>query len=221
MIYRFFSSKIPFFGLMTQRNLITTSYTFNIIPGDLPLITRNGIEYSCTEKFRSNFNANVADVWLIYQTPRKETWNVEIISRTFVSKIEPDLLERFASSDEDLVKYYAFNRDTIVKSGGKFSGDVPFTVEGPYFPGLLNSCNGDSALHLTSQYYIPNKTRKVLSSVLGVSGSQLRKISDSGILSLQNKSQLAKPFGKGCTVELDFPGLKQYLDLAPIIRPHS
>lgn len=221
MRHRFFSSNILLFNsmtrrhLMTQRNLVTPSYTFDIIPRALPLITRNGIQYTCTEKFRANSNGRYIDVWLIYKTPDKKTWNVEIISRGYVSNIEPSIFDGFLCNDEELAKFYAFDRDTIVKSGGRFSGDVSFTVEGPDFPELINSCDGSNALHLSSQYYIPNKARNVLSSVIGVSGSQLKKLCDSKTISLPDKISLAKPFGKGFEVLIKFPELKQYLSDRP------
>lgn len=74
------------------------TYLWEITPESVPVVIHNcpkcsnSSEYKCSGNFRVNANQSTIDVWLIYQCSKcKNTWNMEILSRTNVKTIDNEL----------------------------------------------------------------------------------------------------------------------------------
>lgn len=184
--------------------MFPVNFIYKVIPLELPIVTRNGVGYRCTEKFRTNFNGALGDVWLIYQTLKKQTWNLTIVSRKKVAEFNKNnILDQFAQNDLDTVWKYAFDHNFILNNGGQLKDGVQFTLEGPPVSEILASDLDKAELHISSEFYIPNKTRRILSEVLGISGSSAESFYKQGGFELLNNTRANRSLGKGCVVSLD------------------
>jgi hypothetical protein len=85
-------------------------------PAELPVVRRHcagcgeSREFVCSERFRSNAQKKVLDIWLLYRCSHcAEVWKYPIVSRRRVSDFDPRLHAAFESNDSGTVWRYAFD----------------------------------------------------------------------------------------------------------------
>jgi hypothetical protein len=184
--------------------------SYQVVPLALPSVLRNGILYTCTEKFRCNFNGNLGDVRLVYQDKDKRTWNMEIFSRKSVKELQlTNLFDKFANNDEEMVQRYAFDHENISKNGGSFLEELPFSIKGPSVQELLGYSN-DVTLKIYSDCYLPVKNRKIFSDILDLPNTKLLDYYKQGGFSLPRSIQLNRRFMKGCELVMNIEKFKNY-----------
>lgn len=108
---------------------------WRILPESTPKILRNCSRceekrhFSCSEKFRVNANKKIIDVWLIYKCDACEaTFNLPIVSRKSIAKINKEMFKKFLENDVDLAWKYAFSAGQWLK-GIQMNWQIEFSVE--------------------------------------------------------------------------------------------
>lgn len=95
---------------------------WTVVPLSIPKLIKNCSRCShnrfvSSNKFRVNANKKVIDIWLIYKCIHCDyTFNLPIITRTSVSKLNQDVLERFQVNDEAFAWQYGFKADRLQHS---------------------------------------------------------------------------------------------------------
>ena len=135
-----------------------------------------------TKKFRVNANGNKLDVWLIYQCENcKHTLNLTIYERQKVSAISKEEYWRFLSNDEQLAEMYGKNMQFFRKN----KADIDFERLDYDFVKLHEkgeSCGTEEQIEVTihNPYQLKIRSEKQIAAVLGMSGSQVKKLMEQG-----------------------------------------
>ena len=170
------------------------TYIWEIIPLNQPSVLRycpkcgNSSEYESSDCFRVNANQNLIDVWLIYQCKRcKNTWNMEIISRTNASTIEKELYMKFLKNDKELAKQFAFDLSIHIKNKTVLCYEgVTYEISGQRFS--LLEVNTPIEIKLITEFPVELRLDKVISRQLGISREQVKKLVKEGkILTAKTK----------------------------------
>lgn len=135
-----------------------------------------------TKKFRVNANGNKLDVWLIYQCENcKHTFNLTIYERQKVSAISKEEYRSFLSNDEQLAEMYGKNMQFFRKN----KADIDFERLDYDFVKLhetSKSCGPEEQIEVTiyNPYQLKIRPEKQIAAVLGLSGSQVKKLMEQG-----------------------------------------
>lgn len=81
--------------------------------------------FTCSDRFRTNSNGKLVDIWLIYRCRRCDaTKNITVIERTRVRDVSRDLLRAAERNDPAMARRLARNIDLLRRSGAAVnSGD--------------------------------------------------------------------------------------------------
>lgn len=108
---------------------------WRVIPKSTPKILKRcprceeNKRFSSSDKFRVNANKKIIDVWLIYKCEIcDDTFNVPIVSRKSVSKINKDLFKKFLENDRELAWQYAFSVGQMLK-GAQLDWEIVFEIQ--------------------------------------------------------------------------------------------
>lgn len=162
--------------------------TWNVSPAGYQLISKRCP--SCHEQqdftpsgaFRVNSQKKVLDIWSIYKCVRcAYTWNISLFSRVSVSKINPQLYERFISNDRFAVQYYSHDLQVLRRNSAMLSGMPEFVVEERWRISLLRASRIRVSITLERTFQV--SLLAVLRRQLRLSGSEIRKRLDSGDIS--------------------------------------
>ena len=154
--------------------------TWRIVPQNLPCVIRHcskcnrKMSFYCSQKFRVNSNQLRADIWLIYKCSKCDTtWKLTLMRGIKPADLSADLFEKFTNNDADLAKKYAFDRQLLKQNDCKidYSG-VDYHVEG------LEQLKISSHVSIQSEYFFDLKLSALLSNILNVSVSSIRKLVD-------------------------------------------
>lgn len=169
--------------------------TYEIIPLKTPYVIRNcskckrDTEFYCSEKFRVNANQKMVDVWIIYNCIHCEgTWNYPILSRVHVSKINPNLYQKFMNNHNETAWYYAFQIHHLRKLCKDVDTNVCYDLRMERFESKFN----DLTIRINCNYDLDLRIDKVLAEILGVSRSNLKKLEIDGRLNLNPNISMKK-----------------------------
>ncbi|HEV2524222.1 MAG TPA: DUF1062 domain-containing protein [Gammaproteobacteria bacterium] len=180
---------------------------WHVVPTSTPKIIRkcsrcDRDRFYSSDKFRVNANKKLIDVWLIYKCVHCDaTLNLPIISRTPITKIEEDLLNRLQSNDTALCWQYAF--DASLFQGMKMDWDIDIviqteTLDNPIVCEPLDKIQ----IQVKSQYNLKIPIFSVLRVKMQMSRSQLEKLQCNKALEVFNlKGEplvLKNSLGSGC-----------------------
>lgn len=77
-------------------------------------------EHGSSGQFRVNAQGKSLDIWLIYKCSVCEsTWNAAVFSRVNPKSLNPELLERFCTNEEELARTYAMDLNFLRRNGGE------------------------------------------------------------------------------------------------------
>ncbi|MDE6750695.1 MAG: DUF1062 domain-containing protein [Lachnospiraceae bacterium] len=135
-----------------------------------------------TKKFRVNANGNKLDVWLIYQCENcKHTLNLTIYERQKVSAISKEEYQSFLCNDEQLAEMYGKSMQFFRKN----KADIDFERLDYDFVKLhetSKNCGPEEQIEVTihNPYQLNIRPEKQIAAVLGLSGSQVKKLMEQG-----------------------------------------
>ena len=85
--------------------------------------------FTCSERFRTNTNGKLADIWLIYRCRRCEaTKNITVVERTPVRKLPHDLLEAAEGNDAVIARRLARNVELLRRAGASVHEGDAWTI---------------------------------------------------------------------------------------------
>jgi hypothetical protein len=204
---------------MTRENLFSLSslqtnvkYVWTVIPKTTPKVIRKCSrceqdKFCSSDKFRINANKKRIDVWLIYKCIHCEfTFNLPIIARTAVSKIEDDLLSRLYTNDTTLCWQYAFDAN-FFQNSIKIDWDIGFDFQ-EQCPNNREAFGSETKIQILvqSEYNLRIPIFSILRSKMQLSRSQLEKLLNSTALEVFNANgdllNLKTNLGKGCILKV-------------------
>lgn len=142
-------------------------------------------EFVCSERFRVNTNAKLADIWLIYRCARCDsTKNLTIVERKPVTKIDPSLFDAALANDPVLARRFARDPNVLRSAGVR-------VLRGDCFA-LSEVARGASRVQLHFAEPLLVRLDDVLSNGLDVSRTQLRALDASGRLHLHPPAPLSR-----------------------------
>ncbi len=161
---------------------------YEIVPKDSFMVIRGcpkcgrKTHFKNTKKFRVNANGNKLDIWLIYQCEEcKHTFNLSIYERQKVSSIPKEEYQRFLGNEEQFAEMLGKNMQLFRKN----KADIDFERIDYEFVKLHEtmeySDSGEQiivAIH--NPYQLKIRLEKQIAGVLGLSGSQVKKLIEQG-----------------------------------------
>ncbi|MBQ8597736.1 MAG: DUF1062 domain-containing protein [Lachnospiraceae bacterium] len=147
-----------------------------------------------TGNFRVNANGSRIDVWLIYQCEKcKHTYNLTVYERTKPGKIPKQLYLDFLANDDKTALKYGTDKELFAGNRAEVDMEsLDYTIE------MLKEENGEEAreklkgrnvqaflrkrdgvynkLIIYNPYGLPIKADKVLSEILEISRTQVKKL---------------------------------------------
>ncbi len=125
--------------------------------------------------FRINAQKKLLDIWSIYKCAQcGSTWNVEILSRIHVNKIDPHLYERFLLNDPVTVMRYSFDDKILSKNKAEIAAPPDFTVDGDEFS--FSKTNRLIRINIIFTYPIRIKLMSILAKKLSLSRNNLIRL---------------------------------------------
>ena len=158
-------------------------------------------KFLSTGNFRVNANGNQIDVWLIYQCEKcKHTYNLTIYERTRPSKIPKELYLKFLSNNTETALEYGVSKEVFGKNKAQADWDeIEYTIEpveksrqvshneADREAGIAGKRNNvqiylwkkdgcEEKLIIHNPYGIPVRMDKILSEILQLSRTQIKKL---------------------------------------------
>ncbi len=141
-----------------------------------------------TGRFRVNANGNRLDVWLIYQCEKcKHTLNLSIYERVDKRKIPSEEYQLFLKNDEALADEYGRNAGFFKKNRVEVDWEnIPYSIQrmcsqtrecGEQFT-LENPDTPGRTIIVHNPHDIKIRQEKIVSAVLGISRSAVKKMMD-------------------------------------------
>jgi hypothetical protein len=142
-------------------------------------------EFVCSERFRMNTHAKLADIWLIYRCARCDaTKNLTIVERRPVTRISPSLVDAAMRNDPVAARRFARDLHLLRRAGVQvLRGDRVSLSE-------VARSSRRVQLHFAEPLLV--RLDDVLSQALGVSRRQLRTLDASGRLRLHPPAPLSR-----------------------------
>jgi len=142
-------------------------------------------EFVCSERFRINTNAKLADIWLIYRCARcGTTKNLTIVERKAVTKIGGALFDAAMTNDPVAARRFARDPSLLRRAGVQMRCGDRFS--------LSEIARNARCLQLHFAEPLLVRLDHVLSEALGISRSQLRALHASGRLHLRPPAPLSR-----------------------------
>jgi hypothetical protein len=190
-------------------------YAWDIIPTETPIIEKkcgrcDNNQFICSEKFRINSNKKMSDVWLIYKcTHCHSTWNMDILTRVNLSRIDPSLFSLFQENNVDLAWQYAFDKSIHQMNKVRANGNVEIDIIDSA-KNIFHSNEKQATISIHSKYPLAIPIRKILKQKLGLSTNQLDQAYRSGafVINHDKNNDLSKKVGFGCILEVNVEMIK-------------
>lgn len=172
-------------------------------PIELPVVWRHcagcrgSRAFICSERFRSNAQKKVLDVWLLYRCSDCDgVWKYPIVSRRRVTDIDPGLRAAFESNDLGTVWRYAFDLAALRLHVARIELSERLCIERRVEKG--NGRVGD-VIRFESPLPCALRLERLLASQLPLSRSELQRRFESGELLLEpaHPGGLRKPVRDG------------------------
>nr|WP_218627032.1 DUF1062 domain-containing protein [Sodalis sp. dw_96] len=145
--------------------------------------------------FRVNAQKKVLDIWSIYKCEICEyTWNIDIVSRVNISRIDQALYERFLANDQEEICRRAFDYNALMRTNNVLGPPPDFDVDGheiTAFPGTPRL-----EVDIQLQYPIQVRLVAILAKKLNLSRSRIVNLVDAGTItgvSSRDLNRKAKP----------------------------
>lgn len=161
-----------------------TKVEYEIIPKESYKVIRNCPKCGCkttflnTNNFRINANGNQVDVWLIYQCDKcKHTYNLSIYERVKPSSIKSDEYKRFLANDVELAWEYGNSKNLFIKNKAEID------YENIYYDISIIKQEIDktnNSITIKNPYELKVRLDKVLSEILGLTRSQVKRLVKEG-----------------------------------------
>ena len=161
-------------------------------------------KFICSERFRMNTNAKLADIWLIYRCAVCDsTKNLTIVGRMPVAKISPSLVDAALTNDSVAARRFARDLHLLRSAGARvLEGDRISLSEAVAGAGCVR-------LHFAEPLLV--RLDHVISEAFGLSRSQLRAIDTSGGLRLDPPAPLSRlRLAMTTTVALDLESCTEF-----------
>ena len=125
--------------------------------------------------FRINAQKKLLDIWSIYKCVQCDcTWNLEILSRIHVNKIDPHLYECFLRNDTVTVMRYSFDDEVLSKNKAEIAAPPEFIVDGDEFS--FSAPNHLIRIKIVCIYPIRVKLIAILTKKLSLSCNNLIRL---------------------------------------------
>lgn len=170
-------------------------YTWLIEPVNTPFIRKKCSKcncstlFYCSNKFRLNSQKKYIDVWLIYRCEDCDTtYNLTILSRTKPHLIDKELYRKFSENDESLAWKYTFDRDILRRNNVEpdFSNfEYNIMHESILLSDIPNMKVDRIDFRVQIEYHLPIRLDTIIRKCLGISTSQLDRMLDIGLITMQ------------------------------------
>nr|WP_175428925.1 DUF1062 domain-containing protein [Azospirillum argentinense] len=156
--------------------------------------------------FRVNAQKKSIDVWHIYKCEQCSfTWNIEIISRTNRSSIDPVMYDRFLRNDPEESRRQEFNYSLLSRLRAELGQTPDFTVDGPG----LKEFGPVSAVHvrLGFEFLLPVRLMNVVTQKLMLSRRRLTLLIDAGRFRGLSRDDLQRKVNRCYDFEFEAPAV--------------
>jgi hypothetical protein len=187
---------------------------WTVLPLSTPSIIRKcprckSTLFESSDKFRVNASKKIIDVWLIYKCRECDfSWNLTVLSRTSVNKIDRDLFRAFQDNDLALAWRYAFD-PARMQAGVQSDWNMGFDIQLQEIERIHVPAEGQRPrmrLQIHSEYFLKIPIVRILRQQWELSRSQLEKMYRAGDLVLYNLQgetlKLNAHLGKRATIEI-------------------
>jgi hypothetical protein len=131
--------------------------------------------------FRVNAQKKILDIWSIYKCEICEyTWNIDIVSRVNISKIDQALYERFLSNDQEEICRRAFDYNALLRANNVLGPPPDFDVDGDDLTAFAGT--PQLSVDIKLQYPIPVRLVTILAKKLNLSRSHIVNLMEAGMI---------------------------------------
>lgn len=170
------------------------SIIYQILPNESFLIQRNcagcgkSNVFFNTDCFRVNANGNKIDVWLIYQCKDcKHTYNLTVYKRQKPESISKTEYEKFLENNRETSFYYGTNVSFFAKNKASILwNDISYRIEEQKKE--EKEIEGKE-IEIKNPYGLKLRTDKIITEVLAISRSQLKKYLESDRIKMEEDKQ--------------------------------
>lgn len=170
------------------------SIIYQILPNESFLIQRNcagcgkSNVFFNTDCFRVNANGNKIDVWLIYQCKDcKHTYNLTVYKRQKPESISKTEYEKFLENNRETSFYYGTNVSFFAKNKASILwNDISYRIEEQKKE--EKEIEGKE-IEIKNPYGLKLCTDKIITEVLAISRSQLKKYLESDRIKMEEDKQ--------------------------------
>ncbi len=145
--------------------------------------------------FRVNAQKKVLDIWSIYKCEICDyTWNIDIISRVNISRIDQTLYERFLTNDQEEIRRRAFDYSALMRNNNELGPPPDFDVDGDEITAFAGTPFLQVGLQL--QYPIQVRLAAILAKKLALSRNRITRLVDTGVItgvSVRDLNRRARP----------------------------
>ena len=142
-------------------------------------------QFVCSERFRVNANAKLADIWLVYRCARCDaTKNLTIVERKPVARIDPALFDAAMANDPVVARRFARRSDLLRRAGVRVLQGDRVSLKG--------TARGASHVRLRFDEPLLVRLDHVLGEALDLSRSQMRALDGTGRLHVDPPAPLSR-----------------------------
>lgn len=160
---------------------------YEIVPNDTFKIIRGCAGCGCkqifssTGNFRVNANGNRLDVWLIYSCDKcRHTYNLPILERVNAEKIPRIEYQAFLANDKKIAFKYGTDKSIFTKNRAEIAWNSEQYTVIPIDSKLIDIENDFAEFTIYNKYNIPVREDKILSDILSISRSKIKKLLKDG-----------------------------------------
>ncbi|XBS67984.1 DUF1062 domain-containing protein [Acerihabitans sp. KWT182] len=170
--------------------------------------------------FRVNAQKKTLDIWSIYKCEICDyTWNIDIVSRVNISRIDHALYERFLSNDHEEICRRAFDYNALLRTNNVLGPPPDFDVEGDE----ITTLPGTPQLEVNIQLQYPIQVRLVtiLAKKLNLSRSRIVTLAAAGVISGVSGRELNRKARPVQMIALDVAGVMAARTACPLPEPEG
>jgi len=161
--------------------------------------------FTCSGKFRANAQKKRIDVWLIYRCAAcGDSWNLPIIARAAVTKIDAADLVRFMNNDQELAMQHAFDMQRLRCHAQRIETCSDFSIAKTCASGH-RSAPTRIAITLALRGSSHVRLDLLLSRELNLSRSRIARLAADGLLGSvpETRKGISSPIVDGQVITLD------------------